>query len=352
MTRRTLALEVFLATLAAAAAAGLNDPIKQVVLNDRVLILEHGPWLETMTVVDAGPSLVVVDTWSSPVAAAKAKALIDQRFHKPVSHIINTHYHWDHTWGNQVFTGAVIVGHASCVEPMNAEYRTAQMRLKVLDQVMQGSSQPLVEFFKTLKGEASEGFRLAVPTHLVADRETLHVGDLSIGLYHVPGLHTATNLTIYVRELGLVFTRREFNKDALPVLESGLDMAKLIGSLDAIQTATGPLQYLCGSVTVETLRDPNGGPDKVRSTQSEHLAEMPAVPIRYLVCGHGDPVENPDLSAPLAYLRLLAKTVKAAKQQGGTLDQVRADADLNAIPEVIKYPKVHQANIELVWREG
>jgi glyoxylase-like metal-dependent hydrolase (beta-lactamase superfamily II) len=309
--KRILLLGMLLAIVAAAAAAEPDDPGKQVVLNDRVLILEHGPWLETMTVLDAGPSLVVVDTWSSPVAAARAKALIDQRFYKPVSHVINTHYHWDHTFGNQVFAGAVIVGHSSCVEPMNAEYRTAELRAKALDQAMQGSSEPLLGFIKAVKEEAGSGFRLTVPMHLVADRETLRVGDLSIGLYHVPGLHTRTNLTIHVPELGLLFTRREFNKGSLPILESGLDMTKLIGSLEAVQAT--------------------------------------ARPVRYLVCGHGDPAENPDLAAPLAYLRLLAKTVRTAKQQGKGLDEIRDDAGLNAIPEVAKYPKVHQANLDLVW---
>jgi glyoxylase-like metal-dependent hydrolase (beta-lactamase superfamily II) len=308
---RILLMGSTLGLLAAVSLAEPNDPIKEIPLGERVLVLQHCPWAENITVLDAGPSLVVVDTWSSPQAAARAKALIDKRFHKPVSHVINTHYHWDHTFGNQVFAGTVIVGHASCVEPMNAEYRTPELRLKALDQALQGTSGQMREFLTALKAEVGEGFRLTIPNHLVTDRDMLRVGDLSICLYHVPGLHTVTNLTIHVPELGLLFTRREFNKGSLPILEPGLDMTKLIASLEAVQ-ATGR-------------------------------------PVRYLVCGHGDPVENPDLAAPLAYLRLLAKTVQTARQQGRTLDQNRDDASLNAIPEVAKYPKVHQANLELLW---
>jgi len=92
----------------------------------------RGPWLENMTILDAGPSLVVVDTWSSPQAAASTKALIDQRFHKPVSHVINTHHHWDHTFGNQVFSDAVIVGHRLCAEDMKADYGTGRGQGPVL----------------------------------------------------------------------------------------------------------------------------------------------------------------------------------------------------------------------------
>lgn len=75
-----------------------------------VLILQGGCWFENMTVIDTGKTLVVVDTYASYKLAEKARAYIDKIFNKPVSHVINTHYHWDHTFGNQVFKNAVIIG--------------------------------------------------------------------------------------------------------------------------------------------------------------------------------------------------------------------------------------------------
>lgn len=41
--------------------------------------------------------------------------------HKP-SIIINTHYHWDHIWGNSSFRGEMIIAHSSCREAIDAEW--------------------------------------------------------------------------------------------------------------------------------------------------------------------------------------------------------------------------------------
>jgi len=287
--------------------------IKEIPLGPRVLILQQGIWQENMTVLDAGPSLVVVDTWSSPQAAARAKVLIDQRFHKPVSHVINTHHHWDHTFGNQVFSDAVIVGHRLCMEDMKAEYATAETRAQVFDKAIAASAGPQREFIAAVKGQIAQGFRLTVPNHAVGDHEILRVGDLSIGLYHVPGLHTRSNLTIHVPDLGLLFTRREFQAGSLPVLETGVDLGKLTGSLDAV-LASGQ-------------------------------------PVRAILVGHGQPVEDPDLKVPLTYLRTLADAVRTGRQEGRGLDQVKDDPRLRAIPEVVKDPRLHRANLDLVWEE-
>lgn len=36
--------------------------------------------------------------------------------------VINTHYHWDHIWGNGALPGAVIVGHALCRERIQTQW--------------------------------------------------------------------------------------------------------------------------------------------------------------------------------------------------------------------------------------
>jgi metal-dependent hydrolase (beta-lactamase superfamily II) len=36
--------------------------------------------------------------------------------------VINTHHHWDHTFGNQVFADAKIIGHVLCSEDMQTVY--------------------------------------------------------------------------------------------------------------------------------------------------------------------------------------------------------------------------------------
>jgi hypothetical protein len=76
--KKTMLLPVAAFFFARAAASPADSAaFTETSLNDRVLILLHAPWAETMTVVDAGPSLIVVDMWGSLKAAEKAKSRIE-----------------------------------------------------------------------------------------------------------------------------------------------------------------------------------------------------------------------------------------------------------------------------------
>jgi glyoxylase-like metal-dependent hydrolase (beta-lactamase superfamily II) len=240
--------------------AAESEALDETRLSDRVLILRHAPWAETMTVIDAGTSLIVVDTWGSLKAAGEARELIDSTFQKPISHLINTHHHWDHTFGNGAFPGAVIVGHRFCAEDMALFYsdpvtREAGLRASAA----MSDNEAIRQYILDVADESMEkGFKIHPPNHLVDRRDTLYVGDLSVLFYHTPGIHTRGNLTIFIPELGLVFGRREFCDAAPPKLESGADP----------------------KIIVDVLKD-------ILSS---------GVPIRYLIPGHGQAVENPDLT--------------------------------------------------------
>jgi cyclase len=63
------------------------------------------------TVVVGRDAIAVIDTQVNRAAAGRLLAAIRARFRQPIRWAVNTHYHWDHTNGNQVFAdaGAVIV---------------------------------------------------------------------------------------------------------------------------------------------------------------------------------------------------------------------------------------------------
>jgi glyoxylase-like metal-dependent hydrolase (beta-lactamase superfamily II) len=294
-----------------------GEDLKVVRPCEGVLVLQGGCWAEAMTVMDTGKTLVVVDTYASPKLAEKALAQIEKIFNKPVSHVINTHHHWDHTFGNQVFKNAVIIGHKFCLEDMKAEYSDPANRLKAIKKALDSieNNEHGKNFLQKVYEELKEGFILTLPTLLVDDEYTLEVGNLTFKLYHVPGLHTRSNLTIYVPELGLVFTRRNFHQKYLPTLEAGVDMDKLIHSLEDI------LSY--------------------------------KKPIKFIMPGHGDPLPNPDLTIPAAYFRRLWQVVKEAKKQGKSMVEVeemfKNDTELAKRAE--KFSSYHQANLSILWKE-
>jgi len=250
---------------------------------ERVTVLQGGAWYDTMTVVDTGKTVVVIDTFASYKLAEKAAAYIAKTLKKPVSHVIDTHHHWDHTFGNQVFKNAVIIGHKFCLEDMKSEYSDPTARLAAIKKALDSMKKDHRgrPFLEEVCEELKNGFSLTLPSLTVDDEYTLKVGDLTFKLYHVPGLHTRSNLTIYVPELGLVFTRRDFHQNDFPSLEAGVDMDKLIHSLEDI------LSY--------------------------------KKPVKFIMVGHGNPLPDPDISMALAYLKHLWNVVKEAKKQGKSI---------------------------------
>jgi glyoxylase-like metal-dependent hydrolase (beta-lactamase superfamily II) len=228
-------------------------------LDDRVMVLIHAPWAETMTVVDAGPGLIVVDTWGSLATAKRASARIDSVFHEPVLSVINTHHHWDHTFGNAAFQDAEIVGHRFCAADMRASYGDPATRKTKLEESARLADYTSVrDYIHEVERESSgNGFRLLPPSRLTDECDTLHIGDLTVILYHTPGIHTRGNLTIFIPELGIVFGRREFAGSGTIKLEPGADPSKISRVLENI-LAVGK-------------------------------------PVRYLIPGHGEAIDNPNL---------------------------------------------------------
>lgn len=281
---------------------------------ERVMVLQGGAWFDTMTVVDTGKTLVVIDTFASYKPAEKAAAYIEKTFKKPVSHVINTHHHWDHTFGNQVFKNAVIIGHKFCLEDMKSEYSNTNAHLSAIKKILDSMEKdhrgrPFLE--KTYE-ELKRGFVLTLPSFTVDDKYTLKVGDLNFKLYHVPGLHTRSNLTIYVPELGLVFTRRDFHQKYLPILEAGVDMDKLIHSLEDILSHEKPVEFI--------------------------------------MVGHGNPLPDPDLSIALSYLKHLGNAVKEAKKHGRSIDEAEKifNKDTELAKRVENALARHRANLSIL----
>src|SRR5437016_2090325 len=71
--------------------------------------------------------VLVVDTGTSPAAARAFVEDIKALTHKPVRYVVNTHFHYDHTDGNQVYAGkADIIAHdyvKTAIQNLNVLHR-------------------------------------------------------------------------------------------------------------------------------------------------------------------------------------------------------------------------------------
>jgi cyclase len=113
----------------------------------------------------------------------KIRAAIALLSEKPVSFVINTHLHGDHTGGNDAFgkAGAVIIAHEN-----------VRKRL--------GAAQVNPTTNQTIDPRARE----ALPVVTFADTATLHFNDEDLEFTHLPNAHTETDIVVRFRKANVV----------------------------------------------------------------------------------------------------------------------------------------------------
>ena len=74
------------------------------------------PFDQNIGAVLGRKGLVVIDTRASHRLADELRGEINVLRHMPIAAVINTHHHWDHTFGNARFLPSPIWGHARCAE--------------------------------------------------------------------------------------------------------------------------------------------------------------------------------------------------------------------------------------------
>lgn len=117
---------ISLTLVGASQAAGHSAPTKTQVA-DGVYLFQTPPYGEVgldgnavVIVSDAG--VLVFDTNGTPAAASAVLAGIRALTDQPVRYIVNSHWHWDHWYGTQVYTeafpNAQVIAHAATREMM------------------------------------------------------------------------------------------------------------------------------------------------------------------------------------------------------------------------------------------
>jgi Zn-dependent hydrolases, including glyoxylases len=122
MKKPLLFLTLLLLSPALFAAGKLPEP-KVVKLNQRVYAL-LGPvalpnahnqgYMVNSTVIVGDQGVILVDSGATDEVGKHLAKTIAKLTPKPVTHIINTHHHGDHTLGNIAFPGAQVISSAQC----------------------------------------------------------------------------------------------------------------------------------------------------------------------------------------------------------------------------------------------
>ncbi|MFY0518689.1 MBL fold metallo-hydrolase [Lysinibacillus sp. UGB7] len=76
-----------------------------------------------MRVLDLGDELLVFDALGTPSAGKELRSQAENITGKTVKYLINSHYHGDHVFGNQMFMDTTIIAtsltHRWCAEKIN-----------------------------------------------------------------------------------------------------------------------------------------------------------------------------------------------------------------------------------------
>ncbi len=193
--------------------------------SERVLIVKSGKvYFDQVIAIASKKGLVLIDTGIAPSLTAEYRKIIEREFGRnDFTFVINTHYHFDHTCGNQVFPEAEIISHERSSEGMrqfdegrqnfiaSRKTRMAQMetQLKSLEpnSVEAQRFRDLISIGQIMIGDLENKYVLTLPTITFSDRMTLDLGDLKLNLiYFGEGRHAGDDIIIHCPEEKLLFT--------------------------------------------------------------------------------------------------------------------------------------------------
>ena len=156
-------------------------------------------------VVRGSDALLVVDTRAD---LRQADKLLDdlRAFGRPVRWVVNSHWHFDHVFGNQRFVERARgeTRHGVDVSADLQLWGHADVPAMLLDNEDELRAS-LRSRYGDAAGDEYDRVSLTPPDHLVTDRVVLDLGDRGVELSHLGRGHTGNDLVVSVPDVDIVF---------------------------------------------------------------------------------------------------------------------------------------------------
>lgn len=144
--------------------------------------------------------IVVIDSGNSPDHARRALDALRNITDLPINYVINTHRHWDHTFGNQLFA-APVIAHEFTKRKMLANLRDDWST----EQIMNWVSGWVLKTVPTLRLEQFDGLKLVLPQITFTGRLELSLGGTVLRLLYAGGGHTRDSIIVHLPREKLLF---------------------------------------------------------------------------------------------------------------------------------------------------
>jgi glyoxylase-like metal-dependent hydrolase (beta-lactamase superfamily II) len=170
-------------------------------VGDRVFTRRFKFFNQQIGVVLGGRDVLVVDTRSTPAQAREILADLRELTRDPVTLVVDTHWHFDHAFGNSVFRPASIWGHA-----------------RTVDRLLTRGRATIEEVAAEIPAIASDIREVVIdpPDQTFKDRATAEVGDRSLELTYLGRGHTDTDIVITVPDAAVLFAGDLLEAEAPP----------------------------------------------------------------------------------------------------------------------------------------
>jgi cyclase len=267
--------------------------VKKLAPNVYAYIQAKGTWYWSNAGFIVGKDyVVVVDSLSTVGLTQRFRDEISKVTDKPIRYLVNTHHHGDHTYGNHVFSGAIIISHDYC--------RRQVIEAGIIAPDLLNAMFPEFDF----RGIA------ATPASITFDNQlTLHVDGMEVRLLHFGVGHTADDMIVHLPGEGIVFAGDFIFLYSTPVSMDG-SFAGWLKNVDA-------------------------------------MAELGA---KVYVPGHGPVCGVEGLNLCRDYLVLVRREARKRFDKGMTVDEAAKDIDLGQFKQWPNHERI-LLNVERLWRE-